>query len=72
LPSISRHYSDKMIGMPEVNLCMDFTTAQRQKGIAVFLHDFVESLEVDAKVEGAILLAEKEDWSGMSRRGRAD
>ena len=35
----------------------------------VFLRDLVESSEVDAKMEGTILLVNEEDQSGMSRGG---
>ncbi|KIK76261.1 hypothetical protein PAXRUDRAFT_170434 [Paxillus rubicundulus Ve08.2h10] len=79
LPFISGCDSDEMVGMLEVNLCIYFTAAWRveevgdeQKWIVVFLHDFVEFLEVDTKAEGAVLLADKEDWSSMSKRGWMD
>ena len=42
------------------------------KWVVVFLHDLVESSEVDAKMEGTILFADKEERSSMSRRGRMD
>jgi len=42
------------------------------KQVVVFLCDLVESLEVNTKTEGTILLADKKDWSGMSEGGRAD
>ena len=38
----------------------------------VFLHDLVESSEVNAKTKGTILLADKEDQSGVSGGGRMD
>jgi hypothetical protein len=47
-----------MIGMSEVNLGIDLRFLQTfeevrsaGKGIAVFLHDFIESSEVDAQAE---------------------
>ena len=42
------------------------------KQVVIFPHDLVESSEVDAKIEGTILLADEEDWSGMSGGGRTD
>ena len=40
-----------------------------QKWIVVFLCDFVESSEVDAKTMGTILFADEEDQSSMSGGG---
>ncbi|KIK72544.1 hypothetical protein PAXRUDRAFT_180477, partial [Paxillus rubicundulus Ve08.2h10] len=58
LPFVSRRDVDKMVGVPEINLDIDFTTARgvEQVGdewewVAVFLCDFVESSEVDTKSE---------------------
>ena len=40
--------------------------------IGVLLCDLIESSEVNAKMEGTILLVDKEDWSGMSGGGGTD
>ncbi|KIK75127.1 hypothetical protein PAXRUDRAFT_173708 [Paxillus rubicundulus Ve08.2h10] len=58
LPFVSGHDVDKMVGMPEVNFGVDFAVARgveedrdEREWIVVFLRDFVESSEVDAKAE---------------------
>ncbi|KIN98417.1 hypothetical protein M404DRAFT_157768, partial [Pisolithus tinctorius Marx 270] len=57
-PFISVCDADQMIGMAEVNLCVDFVAAWRVKQvgdewqwIAIFFCDFIESLIVYAEVE---------------------
>ncbi|KIK77801.1 hypothetical protein PAXRUDRAFT_163097, partial [Paxillus rubicundulus Ve08.2h10] len=58
LPFISGCDVDKMVGVPEIDLGIDFTTARgvkevrdEREWVAVFLRDFVESLEVDTESE---------------------
>ena len=79
LPFISVGNANQVVSMSEIDLGVDFSTAWSiqeirdvREWVSIFFCDFVESLEVDTEVEQTILLADKQDWSSMSKGGRAD
>ena len=79
LPFISIGDADKMISMAKINLGIDSGTARsvqeirnERERIAILAGDAIETSEVHAKTEGAVLFANKEDRSAVGRRGGTD
>ena len=67
---------NKVVGMSEVERSVDASFSGRlekvrdeQKWIPIFLCDFIKTMEINAKVEGAILFMDEEN-GGTMWRGR--
>jgi len=65
--------------MPEVDLGIDLGMAggvqkvrNEREWIAILFSDFVKASEVNAQLEGAILILYKEDRSSVGGSGRTD